>query len=231
MVSDFIEEATADSLCYDGKEARLLLETQQDGYFDSDKFLSQVDTAIEIFEEKFPHAQALFLFDNAPIHCKSSDNALSIQHMNVRPGGKQPIMKDTVFNGQVHQMVLSDGRPKGMKMVLQERGVDTKGMNAEIVRETFYSLYFFPKFHCELNVSKRNWCHTKKYSRKYSNGTITRLQKIVPEALDTCTPELNKKFFRKTRDYLRAYQGHTCWSVDKAVKQYKSHRWVFSADK
>ena len=170
MVSDFIEEATADSLCYDGKEARLLLETQQDGYFDSDKFLSQVDTAIEIFEEKFPHAQALFLFDNAPIHCKSSDNALSIQHMNVRPGGKQPIMRDTVFNGQVHQMVLSDGRPKGMKMVLQERGVDTKGMNAEIVREIFYSLYFFPKFHCELNVSERNWCHTKKYSRKYSNG-------------------------------------------------------------
>ena len=62
-------------------------------------------------------------------------------------------------------------------------------------------------------------------------GTITRLQKIVPEALDTCTPELNKKFFRKTRDYLRAYRGHTCWSVDKAVKQYKSHRRVFSADK
>ena len=78
MVSDFIEEATADCLCRDGKEARLLLATQQDGYFDSDKFLSQVDTAIEIFEEKFPHAQVLFLFDKATIHCKSSDNALSI---------------------------------------------------------------------------------------------------------------------------------------------------------
>ena len=28
-------------------------------------------------------------------------------------------------------------------------------------------------------------------------GTITRLRKIVPEALDTCTPELNKKFLEK----------------------------------
>ena len=34
MVSDFVEEATAEYLRHDGKEARLLLETQQDGYFD-----------------------------------------------------------------------------------------------------------------------------------------------------------------------------------------------------
>ena len=56
---------------------------------------------------------------------------------------------------------------------------------------------FFPKFHCELNASERNWCHAKKHSRKYSNGSITRLPKIVPEALDTCTPELNRKFLEK----------------------------------
>jgi len=54
MVSDFVEEATAEYLRHDGKEARLLLETQQDGYrlyFDSDKFLAQVDKAVDIFEE------------------------------------------------------------------------------------------------------------------------------------------------------------------------------------
>ena len=60
MVSDFVEEATGNYLRHDGKEARLLLETQQDGYFDSEKFLAQVDNAVNIFEEKFPHAQALF---------------------------------------------------------------------------------------------------------------------------------------------------------------------------
>ena len=49
-----------------------------------------------------------------------SDDALSTQHMNVRPGEKQPIMRATVFNVEVQQMVLLDGRPK---MVLQERGL------------------------------------------------------------------------------------------------------------
>ena len=54
-----------------------------------DKFLEQVDNAIDVFEKKFPVAQALFLFDNAPSHRKCSDDSLSAEHMNVRPGGKQ----------------------------------------------------------------------------------------------------------------------------------------------
>ena len=32
-------------------------------------------------------------------------------------------------------MVLPDGTAKGMKLVLQERGVDVKGMNAEKMRQ------------------------------------------------------------------------------------------------
>ena len=42
MVSDFIEECSNDYLEYNGEHARLLLETQTDGYFDSPKFLKQV---------------------------------------------------------------------------------------------------------------------------------------------------------------------------------------------
>ena len=38
-------------------------------------------------------------------------------------------------------MVLPDGAPKGMKMVLQERGVDVKGMSADKMRQT---LSLFP---------------------------------------------------------------------------------------
>ena len=36
---------------------------------------------------------------------------------------------------QVLSMILSDGQPKGMKLVLEERGVNTRGMNAAKVRE------------------------------------------------------------------------------------------------
>lgn len=59
MVLDFIEEASGDFLQHEDKQARLL-ETQNDGYFDSDKFLVQVDKAIDIFKAKYPSYQRLF---------------------------------------------------------------------------------------------------------------------------------------------------------------------------
>ena len=51
--------------------------------------------------------------------------------MNVNPGGKQPKMHSTIFNGQIQHMVFPDdyldsnlqGKPKGMRIVLQERGL------------------------------------------------------------------------------------------------------------
>ena len=66
MVSDFIEEYGSDYLRHSNEEARLLLETNTDGYFNNDLLLKEVEKAIKIFEDKYPHAQALFLFDNAP---------------------------------------------------------------------------------------------------------------------------------------------------------------------
>ena len=65
--------------------------------------------------------------------------------------------------------------------------------------------------------------------QSYANGTITRLRTIVPQALETCKPDLINKFFVTCRDYLKAHaEGHTCKDVDVAVKIYKSHRRVFS---
>ena len=42
--------------------------------------------------------------------------------MNLKPGGKQPKMKDTIFgpNGQHQSMINDDGKPKGMKQILIE---------------------------------------------------------------------------------------------------------------
>ena len=95
MISDFIEETAGDFLHHKDEKARKLVETQQDGYFSSEQFLEQVDTAIDIFEAKFPNSQGLFLFDNASIHKKYPDDALKVHCMNICPGGKQPIMKDS----------------------------------------------------------------------------------------------------------------------------------------
>ena len=78
---------------------------------------------------------------------------------------------------------------------------------------------FYPKFHCELSPIERVWCQSKKHTRAYADGTITRLQKIVPEGLDSVTLEQIKKYFRTCRDYEKAYQeGASGREVEECVR-------------
>ncbi len=248
MVSDFIVEGEG-YLRDENGEARVLLETSSEGYFNNEKFLDQVDVALDIFDRKYPQYRGIFMFDNAPCHKKVPDDALKVEHMNVNPGGKQPAMRDTTWNGNVQKMVLADGRPKGLKLVLEERGVSTTGMNADKLRERLKQfqdftcprtlvedkvesrghICLFPKFHCELNAIERNWCHAKKHTRAYCNGSIVRLRQLVPEALETVHRDMMNKFFGTCRDYERAYrEGNTGSNVEVVVKAYKSHRRVFN---
>ena len=82
MISDFIEEVDG-FLAHNGVEAQLSLEHQSEGYFNNDMLIQQVHRAIDIFEAKYPSAQGLFIFDNAPSHMKKPDNALNPEKMNV----------------------------------------------------------------------------------------------------------------------------------------------------
>ena len=142
-------------------------------------------------------------------------------------------------------MVLPDGRAKGMKIVLQERGVDVKGLNAEKMRERLNQfddfasqvtileelLLYLPKYHCELNPIERNWCHAKRVSRQYVNGSIVRLRQVVPTSLESVTVEMMNKFFRTRRDYELAYRsGCSGKEVEDRLKLYKSHRRIYSTD-
>ena len=110
MVSDFVDEVSG-FLRTESEEARVQLETSKDGYFNNDHLLDQVDHTITIFEKKHPNAQGLFLFDNAPSHKKLSDDALNADKMNVNPGGMQPAMRSTIWNGRIQKMVYRNGTP------------------------------------------------------------------------------------------------------------------------
>ena len=76
----------------------------------------------------YPGAIAVFAFDNSSSHNAYASDALNAKTMNVNPGGKQPKMRDTIFNGQIQHMVFpSDypnlelqNKPKGMHIILQE---------------------------------------------------------------------------------------------------------------
>ena len=50
MVSDFLDEVDG-FLQFDGEKARLLLETQTDGYFTNEMFIAQVHKAVTLFEK------------------------------------------------------------------------------------------------------------------------------------------------------------------------------------
>ena len=80
-------------------------------------------------------------------------------------------------------MVNSHGIPKGMKTVLQERGVDIKGMKAadmraklksypdfgnsktlleELIESRGHICVYYPKYYCELSPIELVWCQAKK---------------------------------------------------------------------
>jgi hypothetical protein len=118
------------------KEARSYLQPGKDreGFWTSEHLIEQVKTkAIPIFEALFPNCIALFAFDNSSNHAAFKSDALVASRMNLKPGRKQPKMRNTVFspNNQHQSMVNENGEPKGMKQVLIERGLWKDGLNAD----------------------------------------------------------------------------------------------------
>ena len=147
-------------------------------------------------------------------------------------------------------MVLGDGRPKGMKLVLQERGINTNHMKAAdmrlilgnhedfkfektaleyLIRGNGQRILFIPKFHCELNPIERVWGESKRYTRSHCDYSFAGLKRTIVPALQSVRIDTIRKYFRKCREYMQAYrEGNSGGKdVEKAVKFYKSHRRVF----
>ena len=73
----------------------------------------------------------MWQFDQSSCH---RAYALNVKVMNVRPGGVQPRMCDTMWEGKVQKMIFEDGTLKCMKQVLEERGINTTRMVAKNMR-------------------------------------------------------------------------------------------------
>ena len=58
-------------------------------------------------------------------------NALIAHKMNVSDGGKQPFLRDTMLDSKPQRMVTPEGKQKGMKTVLEEHGINVKGLHKE----------------------------------------------------------------------------------------------------
>ena len=156
MVSDFVEEhggylcLSEDELGTAAEihsnfpyEAREFLKygAERDGYWTSEKFILHV----RIAEFKYNPAMHTIvrLFDHSSCHTAYAPDALNARKMNVNPGGVQPLMRDTVWEGRVQRMVFSIGNvAKDMKKVLEERGINTTSLRADDMRKILANLFF-----------------------------------------------------------------------------------------
>ena len=137
--------------------------------------MARVKSAISIAEFKYPkeHNTLMFLFDQSSGHCAFADNALVAHKMNVSDGGKQPFLRDTVWDGKPQKLVTPEGIQKGLKSLLEERGVNTAKLKKdemikiveemrdfkfqktkveELILNKDHRVMFIPKFHRELNL-------------------------------------------------------------------------------
>ena len=109
-----------------------------DAWWTHDDLLNQVQFAIQIHEEiNGPGIQALFIFDNSSAHATLPPDALRAFDMNKSNGGKQRKQHDTIIPQSnpdpskcgLPQKMTNDGKPKGLKSVLEEQGFDLTGLH------------------------------------------------------------------------------------------------------
>lgn len=91
------------------RTGKTLLGVEHDGWWTNDLVVAQLKQTIDIFEITHPDQIGVFLFDNSTGHNAFADDALIARKMNSLPGGKQPLMRETVFDGHRQSLVFEQG--------------------------------------------------------------------------------------------------------------------------
>jgi hypothetical protein len=116
----------------------------REGWFSRDDVLAQAERAIQIFNSRHPHFQMLAMYDNATTHQARPDNGLTAYGMPLnahatwkKKGSKVRMRDGKLPNRQPQQLYFPDNHPtqasyfKGMRHILQERGLWTDGLRAQ----------------------------------------------------------------------------------------------------
>ena len=102
-----------------------------------DRFMLQLKSEVKLAEIRYPRHDGwklVWIFNHISCHTAMAANALDASRMNVKPGGVQPRMHSTVWAGKVQEMNFAPGIPKGMKQVLEERGIRTVRLLADYMK-------------------------------------------------------------------------------------------------
>jgi hypothetical protein len=99
-----------------------------DGYWKKADMAHQLQEAVKVFKDLHPGTIGVFCFDQSSNHSAMPDDALNAKYMNLGSGGKQRVPRNGWFIRGAQKIVQEmhvDGAPKGLKKVLQERGLWT----------------------------------------------------------------------------------------------------------
>lgn len=229
----------------------------RDGYFTNEQLAQQTKTMLKIFDILHPDCTALVAYDNSANHHAMANDASVASRLNLKDGGKSiSLQRDGWFQNRdgsrIVQSMLSDtGKQKGLRTILEERGLFVPGMKlaearillssqpdfvgqkpllVENVEEAGHSIIFYPKFHPEFNFIEMFWGSCKAFTRKHCDYSWKTLQTTVPMALNSVSLSRIRRFARKSERYIDAYRlkdGNvrlTPAQVEYAVKKYRSHR-------
>ena len=181
-----------------------------DGYWTNSDLVKQLEKAILIFKIIHPDCDALFMFDNSQNHRALPPDALNAKVLPLKDGGKNvkpqrngwfTHNKETI----IQSMMTSEGKPKGLRTILTERGLwdctlSRNGAMEKLQQERDFQeqqcwlqeivskhpgflLDFYPKFHCEFNFIEMYWAACKAFTRRNCTYSFKDLVKIVPLAL------------------------------------------------
>ena len=90
-----------------------------DKWWDLEQLKDQIKDAVDIFEYLHPGAVGVWVFDCSSSHEGLASNALNVHNMNVNPGGKQTLMRNTTIS-------LTNPPPKAGE-------IDTRGLPQTMV--------------------------------------------------------------------------------------------------
>ena len=95
---------------------------QYEGYWDNEDLVNQLKNEVfALMEEMHPGKELVWIFDNSSNHHAKCKDGLCVKKLQKFDGGKQPVMRDSVWNGQPYNMQNERGQQKGAMRIIEDR--------------------------------------------------------------------------------------------------------------
>eukprot|EP01083_Nonionella_stella_P077664 212194_1 len=247
-ISDFITAYDGFLKVNDDDTARVIHKVGGDTdkgefYWNNVKMIQQCLNASRIFKIKFnlqsdddlQWIRPVWCFDNAPCHRMMPKNALNSTNMNVKAGGKAPIMKDGWYmdgEEKIDQEMYfcrdmdEEVVPKGLKQILVERGIEVDKLHNALKKDNPYcEIIFFPRYHCELNPIENVWMISKQKFRleqDFESKTHAKMIETINNCLDAIPLDTIQRFVQTSIMYCELYRtGNGSEAALEKIKEIK----------